>query len=155
MCKHSRTSQYFMEIESLLLCSQELSAGSRSIQFITRHPISLPSILILFTHLRLGLSNGLFLSGCPTNILYAFVFSPIRATCNAHLILRVNFIWRKVEIMISVHYVVFSNLLSFNLSSVQMFSSSLYSSLIIRDHVSHPYRTTAKWQFSVLYFLSF
>jgi hypothetical protein len=44
------------------------------------HPIYLRSILILSTHLRLGLPNGLFRSGFPTNILYAFLVSPIRAT---------------------------------------------------------------------------
>jgi hypothetical protein len=48
----------------------------------TPHPISLGSILILPTHLRLGLSSGFF----HTNILYAFLFSPIRATYPAHLI---------------------------------------------------------------------
>jgi hypothetical protein len=36
----------------------------------------------LSTHLRLGLPSGF-----PTNILYAFLFSLIRATCPAYLIL--------------------------------------------------------------------
>jgi hypothetical protein len=45
------------------------------------HPISLRSILILSIHLQLGLPFGIFPSGFPTNILYAFLFSPIRATC--------------------------------------------------------------------------
>jgi hypothetical protein len=41
----------------------------------------------LSTHLRLGLSSGLFPSGFPTNILYAFIVFPIRTTCPAYLIL--------------------------------------------------------------------
>jgi hypothetical protein len=44
-------------------------------------------ILIVSTHLRLGLSSGLFLCGFPINILYAFLFSPIGATCPVHFIL--------------------------------------------------------------------
>jgi hypothetical protein len=42
---------------------------ARSIQSIPSYPISLRSILILFTHLRLGLPFGLFPSGFPTNII--------------------------------------------------------------------------------------
>jgi hypothetical protein len=45
---------------------------SRSNRSIPPHPISIRSIWILYTHLRLGLPSGLFPSGFPTNILYAF-----------------------------------------------------------------------------------
>jgi hypothetical protein len=38
-------------------------------------PSYLPKILILYTHLRLGLLSGLFPFGFPTNMLHAFLFS--------------------------------------------------------------------------------
>jgi hypothetical protein len=42
---------------------------------------------MLSIHLSLGLPSGLFPSGFSTYNLYTFLFSPIRATCPAHLIL--------------------------------------------------------------------
>jgi hypothetical protein len=44
-------------------------------------------MLLLSTHIRLCHPSGLFPCGIPTNNLYAFVLSPIRATYHAHLIL--------------------------------------------------------------------
>ena len=49
-----------------------------SIQSIPQHPTSWRSILILSSHLRLGLPSGLFHSGFPTKNLYTPL--PIRAT---------------------------------------------------------------------------
>jgi hypothetical protein len=66
-------SQHFIEPEGLLPCSQEPSTGPypEPDQSNPHHPI-----LILSTHLHLGLPSGRLPSGFPINIRYAFIFSP-------------------------------------------------------------------------------
>ena len=58
-------------------------------------PTSRRSVLILSSHPRLGLPNGLFPTGFPTRTLCTHLPSPIRATCPAHLIL-LDFITRTI-----------------------------------------------------------
>jgi hypothetical protein len=76
-----------MEPEDSILCSQEPSTGpypepDESSPYPSTYFSKIP--LLLSSHLRLSLANGLFFSGRkPVRI----PLLPIRATCPAHLIL--------------------------------------------------------------------
>jgi hypothetical protein len=77
----------------------------RSMQSMPRPPSSLRSILILSTHLRLGLSSRLFPSGFPTNTLIWFP-SPfhscyIPCPSDPHPPLHTNYAWRRVSSLCS------------------------------------------------------
>jgi hypothetical protein len=88
---YSKTSQNFMELEGISQCLQQPAIGPypelHESSPYHPHTISLRSILILYSHLRLGLPSGLFPPSFPTKTLYSFLFALMRGTCPAHLIL--------------------------------------------------------------------
>ena len=86
--------------------SQRLSLSwAKSAQFLVMIPIYLRSILILYSHLSLGLPKGLFPVDLPVKILKALlrVSSSILATWPAYL--NNKFIWYHLELAVNSNYV--------------------------------------------------
>jgi hypothetical protein len=89
MITQSRNSPPFMESESSLPCSlfPVLIQMHPDHSLSLSHPVSLKSILMLCSHLRLGFLSGVSPSVFSTKVLYAVLICPIRTTCPTHLIL--------------------------------------------------------------------
>ena len=127
---------------------------ARSIHSVLSHPTSWRSIVILSSHLCLGLPSGLLPSGFPTKTLYISPLTPIHATCPTHLIL--HFITQRIlgeqyrslssSLCSFLHSLVISSLLGPNILLSTLFSNTLSvcSFISISDKVSHPYKTQAK-----------
>ena len=120
------------------------------------HLTSWRSILILSSHLRLGLPTSLLPLGFPTETLHTPLLSPIRATCPGHLIRDFNtrtILGEEYRLLSSSLCSFLSSLLGPNILLNILFSNplSLGSSLNVSDQVSHPYKTRGK--IIVLYIL--
>jgi hypothetical protein len=120
--------------------------------FSNWHQFFLRSILMLFSHLRLGLPKGIFLAGLPVKILKACLRSSILATWPVHLslldlitltILGERYKQWSYSLWSLLHFP-FSSLLDPNIHLRILLSNTfcLRFSLNVRDHASQPYSTT-------------
>jgi len=125
------------------------------IQSIYPHPTSWRSILILSTHLCLGLPSGLFRSGFLTKTLYTpspHPHAPHAEPISFFSILPPAQYWVRSTNHLAPRYAissippVTSSLLGPNILPNTMFSNTLsfLSSRNVSDQVSHPYKTARK-----------
>jgi len=132
-------------------------------QSLPLHSTSWGSILILSSHLRLGLPSGLVPSDFSTKSLHAPPSPPIHATCVASFILRDWFTriifgeeYRSLNSSLCSLFhsagISFLDPSSF-LTTLFSNSISLCSSLSLRDQVSHPYKTGSVMVLHIVIFM--
>ena len=131
---------------------------SRINQFLVLKSISLRSILILSSHLRLRLPQGIFPVGVPVKILKELLPSGYMTYPSQFCTLdHPDYEWYKLwnSSLWSLLHSLFASLLGPNIRLRILFSNtlSLDSSLNVRDYVSQPYSTTDN--IIVLYILTF
>jgi hypothetical protein len=120
----------------------------------THNPSNVLKIHLNILHLCLGLPNGFFPSGFPTNTLCTALSSSIRATYPAHLIsiLPPAQYWVRNTDHSPPHYVTFSIPVTSSLLGPNTHLNTLFpNTLSVSDQVSHLYKTTGK--IIVLYIL--
>ena len=127
-----------MEPESSLPHSQVPATWASSVQFMPPHPTSWRSILLLSSHLRLGLSSVLVPSLFPDKTLYTSLLSTIRATFLAHHILPgfiTRTMWGEQHISLGPHCVVLlhSPVTSSLLGPNVLLNTSFSNTLILRS----------------------
>ena len=100
-----------------------------------------------------SIPNGLFPSGFPTKILFAYISSSIRATRSASLSLRDFICWRAQSTKLVTAQ--FSPACYFSFVSPKYFAStlSLCSSINVRDRVSHTYNKSQNYYFCTWMFM--
>jgi hypothetical protein len=118
-----------MEPENVLPCSEEPTTGlysepAESSQY--PNSISLRSILILSSHLRVGLAAGLFPTGIPTRTPCTIFLFPMCVICPSNLIIDsvILIIFGEEHNLRNSSLCKFSGFILFHPSSVQIFSSA-------------------------------
>jgi len=117
-----------------------------SIQSTLPNPTPWRSILILSSHLCLGLPSGLFPADFPTKTLYTPLIYLIRATCPAHLILLDFITWTTLgeqyrslssSLYRFFHSPIISSLLGPNILFYILFSKALSLLSSIKKFIIH------------------